>query len=249
MMRRLSLIIPAFNEELKIAHDLKETVFFLSQQTFSSEMILVDDGSQDRTRQVAEKIAESLSTEQVQVRVLSYSKNQGKGYAIRRGLEGATGEILGFMDSGLCVPLRFILEGIRHIQEGAECAIASRRLKASLTIRRQPLYRRVGSQVFWKGMKAWMGIEVSDTQCGFKFYRADAARKIFSEIATKGFMFDIEALLLAKHFGMKTVEFPVEWANDEDTRYHPVWGTLRNLKELVQMKRRLSSKNSTAVHR
>lgn len=233
---RLSLILPAFDEEKKILEDLKETESFLSRQEFSSEVIIVDDGSRDRTVEEVNRWISLQPKRKIEFRLISYPENEGKGYALVRGVKEARGEIIGFMDSGLCVPLKFILVALEAIEKGADCAIASRRLSGSRTVRKQPLHRRAGSKIFWKGMRLFMGIDVSDTQCGFKFYRSPAAKALFPRLRTKGFMFDIEALVLAKQWGMKTVEFPVDWANDADSRYHPVWGTFKNAKELLQIK-------------
>lgn len=235
-MKNLSIIIPSFNEEAKIANDLRQTAAYLSQQSFTSEIIVVDDGSRDKTHAVATGLAQELTSPKVSLKILRYAENRGKGFAIKYGVREAQGEIIGFMDSGLCVPLKYILDGMQLIQKGADCALASRRLANSQTLVKQPFYRRAGSLVFWKMMRLFMGVGVSDTQCGFKFYSHQAAVVVFSKIKTEGFMFDIEALVLCHQMGFKTVEFPVEWANDADTRFHPVWGTFRNMKELVKIK-------------
>lgn len=235
-MRALSLIIPAYNEEKKIAKDLKETASYLQTQSYNSEVVVVNDGSRDQTREVVLKEISALETEKVRFHLVEYLENRGKGYAIQQGVEKAEGEIIGFLDSGMCVPLSFIQSALETIHEGADCALGSRRLKNSQMRVKQPFYRRVGSYVFWKLMRLFMGIGVSDTQCGFKFYRKQTAKEVFSLIRTTGFMFDIEALSLCKRLDYKVKEFPVAWSNDSDTRYHPFWGTLRNLRELFLIK-------------
>jgi dolichyl-phosphate beta-glucosyltransferase len=229
---KLSLIIPAYNEAKKIHIDINASQQFLSSQPFSSEVLIINDGSQDNTEQVANDLCKKLSTPQVQFKVLSYRANRGKGYAIRFGVKKAQGEMIAFADSGLCVPFSYLTSGMEKIAEGADYALASRRLKETKIKRQQPLHRKVGSKIFWFVVKGFMGVSVSDTQCGFKIYTNQAAKAIFERVKTDGFMFDIEALLVAKKLKLKHAEFAVEWSNDSDTRYHPIWGTIRNFKEL-----------------
>jgi len=238
---RLSIVIPAFNEEAKIARDIEAAYEFLSAQPFQSEVLIVNDGSRDKTVQVAE--GHFPKSDKVQFRVLDYGQNRGKGYAVRYGMKEAKGEICAFVDAGLCVPYKYLLSGICEIENGADYAIASRRIAGTKINRTQPMYRKVGSKVFWYVVQWGMGVDVSDTQCGFKLYSAKAAKMIFSRVKTDGFMFDIEALIVAKKLGLKAAEFPIEWSNDGDTRYHPVWGTIRNFKELSRIRIRSFATN------
>lgn len=233
---KLSLIIPAFNEAKKIHLDINAARQFLKSQKYESEVLIVNDGSQDDTQQVAEKLCKDLSDAQITFKVLSYGGNRGKGYAIRYGVGQAQGDWIAFADSGLCVPFSYLNSGIEQIEKGADYALASRRLKETKIKREQPLYRKVGSKVFWFVVKGLMGVQVSDTQCGFKVYSKKSAHEIFSRVKTDGFMFDIEALLIAKKLKLKHAEFPVEWSNDSDTRYHPIWGTMRNFRELTSIR-------------
>lgn len=237
----LSIIIPAFNEEQKIARDIGETAKFLSERPYSSEILVVDDGSSDQTLARAEVAARSQAYPRVSVSVLNYGANRGKGYATRFGVQAAHGGIIGFMDSGLCVPLRFIDVAVAKIQSGSDFAIGSRRLPGNKITKAQPLHRQAGSKVFWYLMRAVMGVRVTDTQCGFKFFGRPAAQTIFSELVTDGFMFDVESLLIAQKMGFKGAEFPVEWSNDADSRYALVMGTLRNFRELARIRYRLRS--------
>ncbi len=235
---KLSLIIPTFNEAKKIHLDLDAANQFLRAQPFDSEVLIVNDGSRDETQKVAEELCGKYSNDKVAFRVLSYGENRGKGYAIRYGVSQAKGDLIAFADSGLCVPFSFLTYGIEKIERGADYALASRRLKETKIKRQQPLYRKLGSKVFWFVVKGFMGVQVSDTQCGFKIYSNKAAKTIFHRVQTDGFMFDIEALLVAKKLKLKHAEFPVEWSNDSDTRYHPIWGTLKNLRELTAIRLR-----------
>lgn len=232
----LSLVVPAYNEAEKIAKDIEKAAEFLSGQPYDSELVIVDDGSRDATFKKAQAAAGLSTRPNVSIKVVNYGANRGKGYAIRYGMQQASGEIVGFMDSGMCVPLKFIDSAIEKITAGADFAIASRRLPGTKIVKPQPLYRQWGSKAFWHLMRLAMGVKATDTQCGFKFYKKEAAQKIYSALVTDGFMFDIEALLVAKKLGLNGAEFPVEWANDSDTRYRPIVGTIRNFKELARIR-------------
>lgn len=232
----LSIIIPAYNEAGKIERDLLAAETFLQKRPGSAEVLVVDDGSKDETAVVVQKFADKHSTSTLTFRLLNYGHNRGKGFAIKYGMLRAQGDFAAFVDSGLCVPFEYLERGIEKLQMGFDYAVASRRLPGTKIVQAQPLYRRIGSKIFWIGMKIAMGIEVTDTQCGFKVYRRDVAREIFSAVTTDGFMFDIEALLLAKEMQFKGAEFAVQWSNDGDTRYNPFWGTLRNMRELSRIR-------------
>jgi dolichyl-phosphate beta-glucosyltransferase len=232
----LSLVIPAFNEAAKIGRDIAAAFEFLSIQPFTSEVLIINDGSSDATQRVAEEHASRYPKDKVSFRVLHYGANRGKGYAVRYGVESAKGKLIAFADAGLCVPFSYLSKGIEKIEGGSDFAIASRRLSGTKIHRTQPRYRQLGSKVFWYVVQWGMGVHVSDTQCGFKIYKKAAAKKIFSQVKTDGFMFDIEALIIAKKLGLKEAEFPIEWSNDSDTRYHPIWGTIRNFRELAKIR-------------
>jgi dolichyl-phosphate beta-glucosyltransferase len=229
----LSIVIPAYNEGRKIGRDLETTRAYLAlNPARTTEVLVVDDGSKDDTREVVSQ----FSAANPNFKLVSYGENRGKGFAVKYGVTRAVGKAILFMDAGMCVPLQYIEAGLECLNQGYDCAIASRRLPGTKIVRRQPLYRRIGSKVFGFGIRSLMGIRVTDTQCGFKFYTQDAARKIFPLISIHGFMFDIEALVIAEELGLKVTEFPVEWANDGDTRYKLVSGTIRNFRELTAIR-------------
>lgn len=226
----LSIVIPAFREEKKIIKDIKAAVKYIDKRKIVGEIIVVDDGSPDNTAKVARNIADEIHS----MKVLSYSPNRGKGYAIRKGIEASTGQYVMFADSGLCVPYYFADKGFEKLNNSADIAIASRRYKGAEVVRSQPLYRRAGSKIFWWIVKSWLALpkQVTDTQCGFKLFKGDVARGLYSECIIDRFMIDIEMLCRAKKRGYKVEEFPVKWANDADTRYNPIIGTLQNFVQL-----------------
>lgn len=242
-MTYLSVIVPAFNEAKKIARDLDAARAFLEQKPWKSEIIVVNDGSSDHTAEVVQAYIDRVKSQNPHITLASYPRNRGKGFAVRYGVLQSRGERVAFVDAGLCVPYSCLDRGIALLNEGYDCAIASRRASGTKVLRKQPAYRRWGSRAFSAVVHGIMGVNfVSDTQCGFKLYRLAAAKAIFSRVKTDGFMFDVEALLVAKKLGFRIGEFAVEWANDSDTRYHPVWGTIRNFRELAKIRVRTWAK-------
>jgi len=143
-----------------------------------------------------------------------------------------------FADAGLCVPYDIATIGIAMLElDMCDVAHGSRRMRGSV-LRAQPAYRRLGSYVYKLLVHAAMGVPryISDTQCGFKLYRRDVARELYADLLTDGFMFDVEIILRALRHGYRILEFPVLWSNDADTRFDPVKGTVRNLRELARIR-------------
>ncbi len=240
----LSIIIPAFREGKKVAHDVEAAARFLVEHDLRGEIIVVDDGSPDDTEEAALQAEVPPGVER---HVIRYTPNRGKGYALRTGMSQTHGEVIMFADVGRCVPLDNALRGIEAIRNG-ECEIAhgSRKLPDSVLDRRQRLYRRMLSWLFRKVAGAWMGVpgRLTDTQCGFKIYRGDVGRELYAACRTDGFMFDLEVLLRALQKGYRVTEFPVEWRCDRDSRLKPARGAGHTFKELRRIKRDLQEEAS-----
>ena len=230
----LSVIIPVFNEERKIDADLEAALGYFREQPYSFELIVVDDGSADRT---PEKLADWERRAAPHLRAICYTPNRGKGYAVRAGMLAARGEVRMFTDAGLCVPFSETARGLAALEQGCDVAIGSRKLAASQITRAQPAYRRWGSRLFGAMARGVMDLQgISDTQCGFKLFTARAGQELFGRARIDGFMFDAETLINARRLGFKICEFPVEWRADPDSRYRPFSGSLRNLAELARIK-------------
>jgi dolichyl-phosphate beta-glucosyltransferase len=235
----LSIVIPAFREGHKIRHDVEAAAAFLVNQGLRGEIIVVDDGSPDDTRTVAAAVELPPGVER---QILHYVPNRGKGYAVRTGVSASRGDFVLFADAGLCIPFSSTLTGIDLIRSGrCEIAHGSRKLPESLHLRRQRLSRRILSWGFRKVVGLFMGVprELTDTQCGFKVYRGDVARKLYGQCLCDGFMFDMEILLRALKAGYRVCEFPVEWRCDLDTRLSPSRSAGRTFMELRTIKRTL----------
>ncbi len=246
-MTFISLIIPAYNEEDKIKFDAETAADFLHTHFQKGEIIVVDDGSGDRTGTEAEK---ADHPREIDVKIIRLDTNRGKGAAVKTGVLEAQGNIILYADSGTCVPYPDALPVIERIQAGElDIGMASRRHRETIILRNRPLKRRIISRIFlWAarlitGLPGW----ISDSQCGFKIYRGDAARELYSECRTDGYLFEIEILLLAQKKGFRVEEFPIRWTCDPDTRLRPASDGWSVLKELVQIRRRLGQADAAEL--
>jgi dolichyl-phosphate beta-glucosyltransferase len=236
----LSIVIPAFNEGLKVARDVAAAARFLVSSHLTGEILVVDDGSSDSTAEAAGALPVPPGVER---RVIRLEANQGKGAAVRTGMLESRGDYAMFADSGVCVPYENALRGLDLLRSG-QCDLAhgSRKMRESVIRIGQPLHRRVMSRLFRWAAHLTVGIpsELTDTQCGFKLYRGPVARELFEACETRGFLFDVEVLLLALARGYRVREFPVEWACDLDSRLRPARTGYHVLAQLLAIKCRLA---------
>ena len=229
----ISVIIPAYNEEKRIAFTLEKSIDFLQQRSWQYELLPVDDGSRDAT---VERIAE-VAREFPQVRCVLNGQNRGKGYSIRHGLEEAQGNFIGFMDADYKTDIAALDHAMELLESGACGVIGDRTLGKSEIARERKRYREMGSIVFRRGLQMLMGLRgYDDTQCGFKFFRAEVMRDLYSRQKVEGYMFDVEILLLAGKLGYALERIPVKWTFDPDSRFNPVTGMIRNLGELARIR-------------
>jgi dolichyl-phosphate beta-glucosyltransferase len=229
----LSIVIPAYNEENRLPQTLRQVADWLSCANFSfGEVIVVDDGSRDATARVVEDFANANAY----VRLARNPGNRGKGYAVRHGMLEAKGEWILYTDADLSTPIGEIEKLCRAVHEqGAAIAIGSRAVDRSLVEVHQPALRELSGRFFNLVMRAVTGLAFRDTQCGFKLYRADAARQIFPLQKQEGFSFDVEDLLIARKLGVRAVEVPVRWANVEGTKVGLSQG-MKSFLDLVQIR-------------
>ncbi len=221
----LSLIIPAYNEEKIIKDTLSKVIKFLAKKNYSWEVLVVDDGSTDNTA----KIAKGFSKKKV--RVLSFVKNKGKGAAIREGVLVSKGEFIIFMDADLSVPLTNIDKFLDEFKK-EEIVIASRRAEGAKIVVHQPWLRENLGRIHTFLSRVVTGVNISDFTCGFKGFTRNAALKIFTKAIIDRWAYDDEIMFLAKKFGFRIKEVPVEWENRKDTRVKfkdVVFGTPKDL--------------------
>lgn len=233
----LSIIIPAFNEAAKISEDIAAADRFLREHGLSGQIIVVDDGSTDGTFETAQEAAARTAVPCIVERII----HGGKGAAVRTGILKSTGSLVMFADSGGCVPLTDALHGMELIRTN-QCQIAhgSRRISQEMIHRSQSLFRQLCSAAFSllliSDIKRLSGL--TDTQCGFKLYRGDVARMLYSKSTIDDFMFDIEIILLAMEQNCAIAEFAVHWTCDPDSRVRLARHAGRVLLDLWKLRRR-----------
>jgi glycosyltransferase involved in cell wall biosynthesis len=226
----LSIIIPAYNEELRLPATLDAIVAYLNSGAEQAEIIVVDDGSSDSTVEIVKKYAQKYA----RLRLASNGSNRGKGYSVRNGMLAARGEIALFTDADLSTPIEEadkLLTAIRT--SGYDVAIGSRAVDRSLIKVHQSVIREQAG-IFFNRLVRWiMGIGFSDTQCGFKAFRTARARIIFEQQRIEGFGFDPEILFLAKRHGLRVAEIPVRWSHDAATKVNVAADGIRMFLELL----------------
>lgn len=229
----LSIVVPAFNEAGRIVGTLEAIRCYVDARNVTAEIIVCADGD-DGTR---EKAA-ALSVRDARIAVIGNADRRGKGRGVRNGMLQANGSLIGFIDADYKTPIEELDRALPLFGDGADVVIGSRRLAGSRIEVAQPLHRRAGSRAFHAIMHHLVGLHgIADTQCGFKFFRREAAKRIFSMQQVDGYMFDVEVLRLALLLGYSVREIPVRWRDDGDTRYNPLLGTLRNARELLRIRR------------
>jgi dolichyl-phosphate beta-glucosyltransferase len=213
----LSIVIPCFNEARRLPRTLARTFAFLASKPGHHEVIVIDDGSTDSTIEETANAFRALP-ENVQCKWFGYAPNEGKGKAVRIGMRQAAGKRILFMDADYSVPLEDLGRAETLLEQGYDIAIGSRAIEHTKIVEHQSFLRERIAKVFGLVQRNYLGLKLKDTQCGFKLFTRESARKIFGEVKLNSVIFDGEALWLAKRMNYKVAEFPVEWTHDPDTR-------------------------------
>jgi len=227
----LSIIIPAYNEEKRLAGALAKMQDYLSARDYKWEIIVVDDGSADRTSDIAKEVIKGGN-----LMVIKNPTNCGKGYSVRTGVLASKGNIVLFSDADLSTPIEEFDKMLPCIEKGYDIVIGSRMLPESVIEVRQPRYREIMGKTFNILIRTLGLGRFKDTQCGFKCFRREAALKIFNLQKINGFAFDVEILYIAQKFGLKIKDVPVRWINSPDSRVGIVGGSLSMLMALLKIK-------------
>jgi dolichyl-phosphate beta-glucosyltransferase len=224
-----SIVIPAYNEAGRIPATLRSVVACVRQQGWDAEVIVVDDGSSDRTAEVVREFAATAP----EVRLLQNPGNRGKGYSVRSGLLQALGEVVMFTDADLSAPMEEASRLFAAIAGGADIAIGSRWLESGRQTHRQPFYRQFFGRCFNAVTRMVMGLEFADTQCGFKAFTRRAAQTVFQLQTIERWGFDPEILFIALKRGFRVEEVPVSWAHDERSRMSYLKDGMKMLEEIA----------------
>jgi dolichyl-phosphate beta-glucosyltransferase len=203
----LSIIIPAYKEEERIGPTLEQVFAYLDKQDYAAEVIVVNDCSPDNTARVAQEAGKGRAN----FRVVSNEVNKGKGGSVRRGMLEAQGDYLLFSDADLSTPIEETARFLEKMREGYGVIVGSRALRESNIVTYQPWYRQIMGKTFNKIVRVLLVRGVKDTQCGFKMFTREAAKKIFPLQRIERFAFDVEILFLARKLGFKICEMPVTW--------------------------------------
>ena len=226
----LSVVIPCYNEERRIETTLQRILPFLREHTNAYEVIVVNDGSTDKTSEIVARFQHE------RVRLLQNSKNEGKGYSVRRGVLEANYPWILFSDADLSTPIEELLKFRQY--QGYSILIGSRALKGSVITERQPFYRVVLGKTFNKIVQLIGVYGIKDTQCGFKLFQSSAAKDIFRRQTLHGFSFDVEILYLAKRLGYGVKEVPVVWKNSPESKVNTFKEPWMMLKDIMVMRMR-----------
>jgi dolichyl-phosphate beta-glucosyltransferase len=229
----LSVVIPAYNEALRVGSTLEKVRQYLQTRNYETELILVDDGSSDDTPEILEEARHQIFS----IRVFRNDPNRGKGYSVRRGVLEARGKLVLFTDADLSSPIEEANKLIAAAEsERADVVVGSRALDRRLIGVRQPRFREFSGRLFNLFVRIFTGLKIHDTQCGFKLFRRATTRRAFELQRVKGFGFDPELLFLIQRLGGKVVEVPVRWNDNPATKVHFLRDSTRMFFDLVLLR-------------
>ena len=231
----LSIVIPAYNEGLRIGKTLSETFSYLDSLNFESEVLVVDDGSTDGT---VDKVMESMERAKGRLRLIRNPGNRGKGYSVRNGMLQARGEIVLFYDADMSVPTTEIPKVIQPISEGRfDVVFGSRYIESDLIGEPQSVLRRAVSRIGNVIMRWVTGLDYRDMQCGFKAFRGSTARSVFQDQVNDGFGFDPEVLFIAAKRGWRLLETPVICNHVPGSKVNILTTPIKVLLEVLRIRR------------
>lgn len=232
-MNKLTLIIPCYNEGKKLTKNIETIVSFMEENfLIDYEILVVNDGSTDNTIDDVLKLKEEYPNI---IRLIHYKDNKGKGYAVKRGILDAEGDTLIFMDADLSTDISAITTTVQELEK-YPIVIGSRRMKESEIAEAQTGIRKIMGTGCKTITNAKLGLSISDTQCGFKGFRTDIAKKIAEKMTIDRWAFDAEMLYIAKLNNIQVKEIPVKWENDSDSRVSPYSASMEFMKDLGKIK-------------
>jgi len=239
----LSLVIPAYNEETRLAATLQTVVTYLGKQEYSSEIIVVDDGSLDGTREAARAFI-AQHTGEPPIRLIE-NDHRGKGYTVRTGMLSGEGKYVLFTDADLATPITEVGKMVGALEAGSDIAIGSREGIGAVRIN-EPFHRHLMGRIFNLLVRLLSGLAFQDTQCGFKGFRREVAQDLFNRVQLYGADarrikggavtgFDVEVLYLALKSGYRIDEIPVRWQYGADSKVNPLVDSARMFRDVVRI--------------
>jgi glycosyltransferase involved in cell wall biosynthesis len=222
----LSIVVPAYNEARRLRDTLERLCQFKELRPYSIELMVVDDGSTDQTVAIISQFQG--------IRLVRNDRNHGKGFTVRHGVLEARGEFVLFTDADLSTPIEEVDKLLSALQSsGADAAVGSRALKRELIGIHQPLFRDMAGRFFNLLVRAFTGLRLHDTQCGFKLFKRRSTRRAFERMRVEGFGFDPELLFLIERGGGRVVEVPVRWNDNPATKVRFLRDSTRMFLDLI----------------
>lgn len=228
----LSFIIPAYNEEQRLPYYLERVIGFFAGEPYSYEVIVVDDGSSDGTA----ALVKALMAQHSCLRLVALDRNRGKGFAVKTGMSAAKGQLRVFADADGATPVEEIRRLLDAHGQGADIAIGSRAMRSDECVVTGRVHRKIMGTVFNGLIRSLAVRGIHDTQCGFKLFTASAAEDIFPRQRITGFGFDVELLFLARRFGYRIIEVPVNWSDVGGTKVRLVRDSFRMFSEVLRIR-------------
>jgi glycosyltransferase involved in cell wall biosynthesis len=227
----LSIIIPAYNEEHRLPRTLEQIFAFLDEQDYTAEVLIVENGSDDRTFEVAQELAEGRKRVH-----LFREEKRGKGNAVRRGMLESKGKYRFLCDADLSMPIEEINKFLPPELEDYDVAIASREVPGAVRYN-EPEYRHLTGRVFNGLIRLLVLPGLQDTQCGFKCFRAEIAEEIFRFQTLTGWSFDVEVLYIAQRKGYRIHEIPINWYFNADSKISVLQDSWKMFQDLLAIRR------------
>ncbi len=236
--KELSIVIPAYNEEKRIVRTLPHIIQYLNRKRIDYEIVMIDDGSSDKTYELSRKI---LTKNGADFNLLKNDKNFGKGYSFKKGFLNSSGKYVLLCDADLSTPIEEVenfLKAIKH--ENADIVIGIRTQKNSpnIPIKRKKFLRTLSAKSFNKLVNLLFKLNIKDTQCGFKLFKRGKCEGIIEKLITKRFSFDVEILILARKNGLKIVEKRVEWKDSSHSSVRLLKDSIEMISSLLNLKKR-----------
>ncbi len=236
MHTNLSIIVPAYNEQIRLGKSVGKILDYIKKENLSAELIVVDDGSSDSTAEIAEKACAEFPD--IETKVIRYKDNRGKGFAVKTGLLEGKSKIALFSDADLSTPISELPKLIEPIENGEfDVTFGSRALDRNLIGIRQPWRREQGGKVFNLIVRTLTGLPFWDTQCGFKAFNMNKFRPLLDVMTIDRFGFDVEFLYVADYHGLQLQEIPVRWDHCEGTTVSVFRDSQRMFNEVRQIRK------------
>lgn len=226
----ISIIIPCYNEEKRLPDTIRQVLDFLTKNEFGSgEVILVNDGSSDKTL----SLIKSKAAKETGIKYISYKKNRGKGYALKRGVLRALGKYILLMDADLSTPISQLNNFLPSIKKKYHIVIGTRKNPKSKLLKRQGFIREKLGKAYTVLANLLLSLNVSDVTCGFKIFQNRTAKQLFNKLTIDDWGFDAEILFLARKYKQNIKEIPVTWKNAPDTKVVLIKDMIKSFYDLL----------------